>query len=887
MAPSRDPRIPDLPTRRRRRIADDVQQEISGWIEERAAELRAAGADPAEAARRAREEFGDVAATQQYCEAMDVEAQRTAIWRRWTREALHDVALATRTMARSPALSFVLLLTIALGVGATTAIFSVVHAVLLRALPYRNESALVQLHAVDHGEMGPMGQLSSAAYLALRSHTRSFDGLAAVAGGGGTLTGDGEPENVVGGRASAALFDVLGVRAAHGRTFMVGDDSAGAEPIVLLAHSLWTRRYGGDPAIVGRTIEVSAVRRRVVGVMPPAFVFPFNGASELWTPLDLSPILANAERSHKFRLLQLVGRLRDGTAASAAQADVDRAMALLQADRPDAHTGITARLVPLRDVTTGAVRPALLVLMGASVLLLLIACSNIASVLLARTVARQPELAMRAALGAGRGRIARQLLAESLSLSLAGGMAGVLLAVVGVRLLRVVGASALPAGLTITLDQPVLWVALGTSVVCGVIFGFLPALVGGNAGLASLAGSGQRGSEGRPRLRLRRALVTAQVALSVTLLFCAGLLARSLGNLAALDLGYRTTQLLSFRVGLPSQRYDSGEKQDVFFARLFEELRAIPGVRGVGLASNIPLGGSSGASLVIEGRPHDGDRPPEVRYASASDDYFAVMGIPVRRGRSFAAGDENPELRAAVVSEAAARRFWGDGNPVGARIRLGPNPEEPWHTVVGVVGDVILGPAGIPVPTAYTSIRYDRWGGGSVVVSHAGDAAVLRLAVRAAVNRIDPLLAVIGMRTMQEMRSAALADRRLPSQLIGAFALLAVTLAAVGLYGVGANLVATRRRELGIRLALGATPHAVRALVLGDGIRMVAIGVAVGLPLALVFSRQLRSLLFGVSAFDPAIVLGVVILTGLVGVASSAIPARRATAVDPVASLRE
>lgn len=887
MSQSSDPRIPDPPTRRRRRIADDVRHEIIGWLEEREAELRAAGASPEDAARRAREEFGDITATQQYCESMDAQAQRVAVWRRWTGEATQDLGIAVRTMARSPALSVVLLLTIALGVGATTAIYSVVHAVLLRALPYRDESALFQLHSVDNGEMGSMGQLSSAAYLALREQTRAFDGVAAVMFGSGTLTGDGVPENVSGGRVTSALFDILGVRALLGRTFVAGDDSAGAEPIVLLGHDIWRRRYGGDPSIVGRTIQLSAVSRRVVGVMPPAFVLPFIGESELWTPLDLSGILANPDRAHKFRALQIVGRVRADMTSAAAQADVDRVMAILRADRPDAHTGIEARLVALRDVTTGQVRPALLVLMGAAVLLLLIACANIASVLLARTIARQPELAMRAALGAGRGRIARQLLVESLALSLIGGTLGAALAVFGVRALRVMGERALPSGIPIAVDQPVLWVALGASVLCGAVFGFVPALVGGRTGLSSLAGSGQRGSEGRPRLRLRRGLVMAQVALSVTLLVCAGLLTRSLENIAGVDLGYRMTQLVTFRVSLPSQRYDTGEKQDVFFERLFEELRASPGVQGVAVASNVPLGGSSGASLVIEGRPYEGDRPPEVRYASTSDEYFTVMGIPLRRGRAFGPGDANPQLGAVILSESAARKFWGDSDPIGARVKLGPSPDQPWHTVVGVVGDVILGPAGDPRPTAYTSMRYDRWGGGSVIVSHAGDPAGVRPAVRAAVGKVDPLLALSSIRTMEEMRSEVLSDRRLPSQLIGAFALLAVVLASVGLYGVGANLVATRRRELGIRLALGATTTAVRSLVLRDGLKVVGLGIVAGLPLAIVFSNQLRSMLFRVEPFDPAILVGVVALLGIIGVASSAIPARRATAVDPVASLRE
>jgi predicted permease len=885
--PQRDPRIPDPPSRTRRRIAADVDTEIAGWLTERTAELVVAGLSGEAAARQARAEFGDIAQTRKYCVEMDTASQRHTVVRRWVEEGWQDLRIAYRTMRRTPALTIVLIATIGLGVGATTAIYSVVRSVLLRPLPYRDDAQLVQLHTTEGGQPQPMGQISAAAYLAFRDRARAFDGVAAISFGGGTILGVGEPEGVAGGRVTPNLFPMLGVQAAAGRVLRPGDDSTGAEPVVLLSNRLWLRRFGGDPAVVGRQLDLSGTRRTIVGVMPAGFVLPFIGDSELWLPLDLSPVLANPDRAHKFRFLQGLARRRADIAPAAAQTDADRVIASLVAERPDAYQGMGSRLITLREETTGSVQPALLALLAAAVLLLLIACANIASVLLAKTVAREPELVVRAALGAGRGRIARQLLSEALALSLAGGVVGAGLAVIGVRLLAVVGASALPSGVEVGVDRGVLWSALLCSIACGLLFGSAPALGAGRASRTLTPVAANRGSAGRPHVRLRRSLVVAQVALSVALLVGAALLTRSLQRIAAVDLGYTTAQALTFRIGLPGQRYDTNEKEDVFHGRLHDALRAIPGVTIAGSGGWVPLGGSSGASLVIEGQPFSGDRPPEIRYGNASDDYFLAMGIPLRRGRFFTAEDRNTGIRAAVISEAAMRKFWGASDPIGARIRLGPGADEPVLTVVGVVGDVTIGTSGPIQPAAYTSQRHDRWGAASYIIRYSGEPARVRAGIRAAVRSVDPLLPVPAIPTFDEMRSDGLADRRLPMQLIGAFSVLAVILASVGLYSVGAHLVVSRRRELGIRLALGASVSGLRTMVLRDGVRVVLAGVALGIPLAIALSSQLRVILFEIEPFDPLTLIGVSVLLTLVGLLASAIPARRATTVDPASALRE
>jgi len=862
-----------------------VDDELASWIDARAEELCARGMAREEAMARARTEFGDLDATRRYCIDQDLHLHQERRMGRYLEELGQDLRGAWRSLRRTPVLTVVLLLTMALGVGATGALYTVFHGVLLRSLPYRDEGSLVQVHTTQDGARSPMGQVSARIFLALRERARTLDQVAAVAWTNAELTQDGEPERVVGGRVSANLLSVLGAAPALGRWFAADADSAGAEPVVVLGDALWRRRYGADSSIVGRSIEMNGVRRRVVGVMAADFVPPLVNSAELLIPLDLSSVLRDEARSHKFRFMQAIARVKPGTAQGAVARDLDAVMASLARERPDAYEGMGAVPVTLREEMTGAVRAPLLALVGASVLLLLITCANVTSVWLARAVTRRGEFAVRVALGAGRGRMARQLLTESMVLSLLGGAAGLALAVAGIGLLRAVGGDALPDGFSFDAGRPAVLVALAASILCGLGFGTAPALLAQRLGLRGVAMSGSRGTEAPSRLRLRRGLVAAQVALSLALLVGAGLLARSLRQLMELDLGYVTEQVATFRVSLPEQRYDSNEKHDAFFSTVFERVAAIPGVESVGLATMLPLSGGAGASLVIDGRPFRGERPPEVRYASVSDGYFRTMRIPVLAGRPFAPGDESPNVRAVVVSAAAARTFWGGADPVGSRVRLGPDPTEPWSTVVGVVGDVILGAAGEVQPAVYASLRYDRWWGGDVVVAYRGSTPPLA-AMKGAIAALDPLLPVTNLRTVEAAHRQVLADRRLPLQLVSAFAVLAVVLVALGLYGVGSNQVEARRRELGVRMALGAPRTGILQMVVRDGLRMVGVGVLVGVPLALLLVGRIQGILYQVRPFDPLVMGGVVVLLLSVGVLAVLVPARRATQVDPAAVLR-
>ncbi len=717
---------PDLLSRSRRRMVADVESEIGDWLDARAAEWRARGLSTDEAFARARAEFGDIDATRSYCVEQDRAFQRRSTTMRFLEDTRQDLRIAVRNLVRSPGLSLTLLFTMALGIGATVAMYSVVRSVLLRPLGYRDEASLVQLHTLEAGKRAPAGQLSARAFLAMREQSRVLSGVAAVAGGNGALTGDGAPETIDVGRVSVNLLPLLGREPVLGSWFPPAADSAGAEEMIVLGDALWRRRYGADPAIVGRSVELNARRRRVVGVLPADFRLPLYADAEAVVPLDLTQTLADPARSHKFRFMRLIARIKPNVAAVAVQGDLDRVMALLAAERPDAYQGMGVEPVTLREEITGDVKPALLSLLGASVLLLLIACANIASVLMARAISRQSELGVRVALGAGRGRMVRQLMVESLVVAITGGVLGVGVAMLGVSALRVIGANAIPAGIPLAVDAPSLLAALALSVLCGLFFGSAPALVAGAIAVRSIASGAARGTDAPARRRLRRSLVIGQVALSVALLCGAGLLSRSLGKLMHLNLGYQTAQMIGFQLSLPGQRYDSGEKENAFFASLAERVQAVPGVLGSAVITALPLTGGSGASLVIQGRPFAGERPPEVRYSAASDDYFRLIGIPLIRGRAFAPGDESPEVQAVVVSASAARRYWGSDDPIGSRIQLGPDPTEPMHTVVGVVGDVVQETSRDPAPTVYSSTRYDHWGGGQVVVKYVGDPAPIR-----------------------------------------------------------------------------------------------------------------------------------------------------------------
>jgi putative ABC transport system permease protein len=877
-------RDPLLPTRTRERIIADNQAELEGWIDERASELTARGLPPDDARRLALAEFGDIDASARYAEQQDVSADRHTRATLWLDELASDLRIALRTLARTPTVTAVVLLTFALGIGATTAVFSVVQAMLLRPLPYGGEARLVYLPALDSGVIRPGlggGRHSATALVELRERTTAFVGLAGVTMGNVMLLGRGAPEQLRIGSLTPNAFDVLQARAAIGRTFAAGDVSS--EDGVVLLDPLW-RRLGADSSIVGRPIELDIGSRLVIGVMPPGFRVPTYEQAELVAPQALTRILANPNSS-QVRFLRLFGRLKPAVSTPDAQADVDRAMRALRAELPQTFDGIDTRVVPIRAAVAGDARPRLLVLMGAAVFVLGLACANVAGILLSRAIARRHELAVRVALGAGRRRLIRQFVAEGAAIAVFGAALGLIVAQLGIVFLRRLGETALPAGTVFALEPRVVSFAVGAAIIAAFVSSLLPALGGTRAIGSALRRDAGRSSQSRATRRLRLGLVAGQLVVSVVLLVGAGLFLRTVHRLSVVDLGYATDRALTFRPQFT--RPKSNAEQDAFYAALYAELRAIPGVTSVG-GGNVPTTGQSSLTgLAIEGRPVETGRPPDVRYTPASDDYFATLGIPIRRGRVFNDGDRDGAPWVAVVSERLVRQLWPGSDPIGARVRV--EPDKPWATIVGVVGDVRMGGADAPQPSIYTSQRQDHWpGAGPVVVRTSGDAVAVMGAVRDAVMRVERNVVITGLRTLDDVRRStpAIAERHMQTRLMVVFAVIAVVVSAIGVYGVSAYATEARSREFGIRMALGASRRGVLWLVVRDGASTGALGVIVGVPLAWLLASRMRDMLYEVTPFD-AVTAGVVVgVLVLVVVASALVPARRATLIDPATTMR-
>jgi predicted permease len=868
-------------TRTREEIGADNRAELDAWIDERVSALVEGGVDPDEARRRALEEFGDVAAAARYADGEDAAADRRVRVFLWIGELASDLRIAARTLARTPAVTAVILSTFALGIGAATAVFSVVHAMLIRPLPYGDESTLVQFQPVENGVLRPAARYSAVAIEALRERTTSFVVIGGVDMGNAILM-EGDPEQVMTSGFTTGAFDALQARAAIGRTFA---DSEEGSPVVVLLDGLWRRRFGADPNIVGRSIEIARTERlEVIGVMPPDFRVPTYEAAELIASRNITSILRNPN-SAQVRVQRLFARLKPGVSVHTAQADVDRVMGALQTEFPRWFGGIGTRLVPIRTAVAGDARPRLLILMGASLFVLLIACANVAGILLSRAMARRHELWVRVALGAGRRRLLRQFLAEGVMLAIVGAAVGIAVADRGIAALRQIVAPALPAGTVFTLEPRVLLFAIATAIAVALIASLVPALAATRETATGLRRGDGRTSASRAARRMRLGLVATQVAVSIVLLMGAGLLIRTLHRLSTLDVGYAPEHVLTFRPFFT--RSTSAEAQDAFHASMYEQLRSVPGVVSVG-GGNIPMMGQSTLTgLEIEGRLVDRQRLPEVRYTTASDDYFDALGIPLVRGRRFAATDRSGAPPVAVVSVTLAKQLWPDGDPIGARVRS--EPIRPWSTIVGIVGDVRSGPVDAPVPSLYTSQRQDRWPGTSPVALRAeGDPTALFAAVRQAMKRLDPTLAIVGLRTLDDLRRSTppIAERRVQMQLLVVFAIVALAVSAIGVYGVSAYATEARRREFGIRMALGASQRHVLWLALGDGFRVAILGAVVGVPTAALLASRLREMLYTVAPFDPVTVISVLGALILVVLAASLVPARQAALVDAARTMR-
>ncbi len=800
-------------------------------------------------------------------------------------ELRQDLRFALRMLARSPGFALVAVLTLALGIGANSAIFSVVSGVLLRPLPYAEPDALVSVW--------PEGAFPRGGFLAFREEARSF---AAVAGYGVatelTLFDRGEPARLEGTETTANLFRVLGVDAALGRTFLAEEEEPGAERVVLLSHALWRQRFGGDPSAVGRSVRLDGVSHTVVGVMPADFRFP-SSATQLWTPVPFDP--GDRIGMWSERWLNPVARLRPGADLSLAQAEVDAFMPRLREmfpwDMPDGY-GRGAAVVPLRDEVVGDVRPMLLLLLGAVGLVLLIACVNVANLLLARAAARQREIAIRGALGAGRGRLVRQLLTESVLLSVLGGALGLGVGAAGVELLTATLPADTPRLEEVRIDVGVLGFTAALALLTGLLFGSLPALRTSHFGLkAALIEGGRTAGGGRSRRGLASALIAAEMALAVVLVIGAALLVRSFWNVVQVDPGFQTGNVVSALVAPSESRLGDDAARRDFFARLEERLAALPGVSAVSATSQLPFAeGIYGSVFVIEGRPDPATRGGDWPLADAAPvvgaDFLRTLGIPLLRGRGFTDADREGAPGVVLVSEALARRHWPGEDPIGGRIRF-PGAGEEWRAVVGVVGDVKWERLTEEGRSAlYTPLAQGRTGPMRVVAKTTGDPRTLAASLRGIVAALDPQTPVSDVRTVDQRISSSVERPRFAMLLLAAFAGVALLLGAVGIYGVIAYTVGQRTREIGVRMALGARSGDVLRLVLAQGAGLALAGVALGVGIALAVTQALRSLLFGVGAADPLTFALVPLL--LVGVAllASWIPARRAARVDPMVALR-
>jgi predicted permease len=876
-----------LPTRSSSRLRADLDDELRFYFDMRTRELAEQGMSESDARREAVREFGDVEYTRRYCLAEDTmttkEERRTDL----VAELRQDIAHSWRTLRRSPGFTAVALMTLALGIGANTAIFSVVNGLLLRDLPFPDPDAVVRLWGAHTNEPRQRGQISPADFVDFRSRQRSFALLGAFAyGGGGTYVGPNDAVPLAGLRVDAHVFNVLGVRPMLGRTFVVGEDSAAAQPTIVLGYSAWSRVFGADSGIVGKTITINGLSRTVIGVLPPSFTFPTASETEIYTPLDLKPTLDDVNRARKFHYLGAIGRLRPGVSLVAARNEMVGIARQLEREYPEANTGITVMLLGARDAVVGDTRPWLLMLLGASALVLLIACANVAGMLLSRAVSRRHELAVRVALGAGRARLVRQMLTESVVLAIAGGSIGVILAVWGTRALVASAGNMLPAGARIGMDAVVLVVTLVVTLGCGVLFGLVPALAASRGIHLAIKDAGRSGSAGVARYRLRTALVAGQLALAVVLLVGAGLLVRSLIHLQRIELGYSLDSVLTFELGLAGQRYNEVAAQDAFFDQIYGRIGALPGVVAVGGFGTLPLRGGPTSKIAIDGRPIPEGKLPEVGLQAVSDGLFKAMRIPLKRGRAFGPQDKEEAPDVAIVSEGLARQYWPNADPIEARIRIGPNPNAPWSTIVGIVGDVRRGISGEPRPTVYVSSRQDHWGGAAIVVRSSSDPMSLLPAVRREIKAIDPTLPIAEPKTLRDVQAEGLGDRRLPMQLMAAFALLALTLAAVGVYGVMAYSVAARTREIGVRVALGARPGNVFGMILRQGLAPAIVGLTVGLAAAAALGKVLTSLLYEVAPTDTLTFVAVAVLLISVTIIACLVPARRAVRVDPLEALR-
>ena len=802
---------------------------------------------------------------------------------------IQDLRYGVRMLWKSPGFTIVAVLTLALGIGANTAIFSVVNGVLLRPLPFRDPSRLV---LIAEKSSFPIISTSYENYLDWRDQSHSFESMEATRGSSITLTGAGEPERLNVRMATAGLFSMLGINAQIGRTFLAEEDRAGGTPVALLSYGLWQRRFGGSADIIGKTVNLDLQPYTVVGILPSGF--QILQPADLYLPFTPWAKTLPADRNWHPGIIPLA-RLKQGVSKEQARSEMIGITKRLEQQYPDYNTGTSADVVGLQDEIVQNSRPALLLLLGAVSFVLLIACANVANLLLARAASRGREVAIRTAMGASRGRVIRQLLTESVLLSLAGGLLGVIVALAAVGLLPKIAGDSIPQGAPIGLDPWVLAFTAVVSLFTGLLFGIVPALRTANLDLRGTLNEGSRGSTAGPGQHvLRGALVAMEIALAMLLLVGSGLLLRSFSRLQEVPPGFQPDHLLVADIPLSPTAYAKPQDRYQFFDRLVERAKSLPGVRSAAAASFLPVsGGGSIIHFNITGRPPKS--PHEfvaAGYRTITPNYLETLGVPLLQGRFFTRGDNEKSPAVVIINATMAHTFFPNENPLGKRLQLGALPEQevPTMEIVGVVGDVHFGLGTDPQAEMYLPYRqadlllpvFQL----SVVMRTAGDPSLETSALRSALAEIDPNQPLVKVRTMEENMATTVAQPRFRTWLIGILAMLALVLAAVGVYGVMSYTVTQRTSEIGVRVALGAQPKDVFRIIVGEGLRLALFGVGVGLVAALVLTRLLQSFLFGISAYDPLTFIAVSLLLTLVAVAASYFPARRATRVDPMIALR-
>lgn len=844
------------------------------------------GMSPTEARREALMRFGGVEKFKEECREVRGAPLIDSL--------LQDIRYGVRILVRNPGFTVVAVLTLGLGIGANTAIFSVIYGVLMRPLPYQDGNQLVIVQ-----QQAPLAHLLNVPFSVkevqdYREQNQTLQGVVEHHSMSFTLLGGKEPQRVQTGVVSANFFDVLGVRPLLGRTFVDADEQHGSDAVIVLSYQYWKQSHGGDPGVVGRTFQMNNRPHTVIGVLPPIPQYPVE--QDVYMPTSHCPTRASEQfiSNRNARMMSVFGRLKPGVPVSQAQADLSTLAGNLQKQYPDSYPtsrGYAANVVSLQEELTRRARPTFMILLGTAGLVLLIACANVANLTLARLMRREREMAIRSSLGAGRGRLVRQLLTESTLLSFAGGLLGLALAAGGLQLLVSFAARFTTRSNEIKIDGLVLLFTLVVSVATGLIFGLMPAFSSDKNLTGALKEGGGRTSAGIKRQRVRNLLIVAQVGVSFILLIWAGLMVRSLIKLQQVNPGFDPERVLAMRISPNWSKYNTTQETIDLLQRILDKARSEPGVLSAALGSTYPLNqlgisnGPFNRGFQIENRPvPEGELLPQADFRTASTDYFETVRQPLVRGRTFNDGDKDKAPLVAVINQSTARHRWGDDDPIGRRISF--DRGQNWLTVVGIVGDVRqYGLDKDPADEIYVPLAQGGFGGNLLVRTALDPMSIVNL-MREAVYEVDSDTAVDRVQTLEQVRSDAVASPRLTAILLGMFAGLALLITAAGIAGVMALSVNQRTHELGVRMALGASPGKVLRMVMGQGMAFVMIGLTAGLAGALLLGRLMSALLFGVAPTDPITFVGVGVI--LIGVAAAAcfVPARRVTSIDPMLALR-